>query len=305
MGAPKQKWTAEEEAALKAGVIKHGAGKWRTILKDPEFSGVLYLRSNVDLKDKWRNISVMVNGYGSREKPKLAPKMVHHVLRQDENPMAVGQTDEDISDAKPLAVSSGALLVANPKRTTVRLDNLIMEAITSLKEPGGSHKTAIASYIEEQYWPPNDFKRILSAKLKYLAANGKLIKVKRKYRIAPTSVFAERRRVSPLLLEGRQRISPKIERDGFNMFTMSQIDLDLGRMRTMTAEQAAEVAARAVAEAEAAIAVAEEATREAETAEADAEAAQAFAETARKTLKGRTTPKMVDFITASFLNDLF
>lgn len=50
MGAPKQKWTAEEESALKAGVVKHGAGKWRTILKDPEFSGVLYLRSNVDLK---------------------------------------------------------------------------------------------------------------------------------------------------------------------------------------------------------------------------------------------------------------
>ena len=50
MGAPKQKWTAEEEAALKAGVVKHGVGKWRTILKDPEFSGVLYLRSNVDLK---------------------------------------------------------------------------------------------------------------------------------------------------------------------------------------------------------------------------------------------------------------
>lgn len=50
MGAPKQKWTAEEEQALKAGVVKHGVGKWRTILKDPEFSGVLYLRSNVDLK---------------------------------------------------------------------------------------------------------------------------------------------------------------------------------------------------------------------------------------------------------------
>lgn len=50
MGAPKQKWTPEEEAALKAGVRKHGPGKWRTILKDPEFSGVLCLRSNVDLK---------------------------------------------------------------------------------------------------------------------------------------------------------------------------------------------------------------------------------------------------------------
>lgn len=53
MGAPKQKWTAEEESALKAGVRKHGAGKWRTILKDPEFSGTLCLRSNVDLKVKF------------------------------------------------------------------------------------------------------------------------------------------------------------------------------------------------------------------------------------------------------------
>jgi myb proto-oncogene protein len=50
MGAPKQKWTAEEEAALKAGISKHGTGKWRTILKDPEFSSILRYRSNVDLK---------------------------------------------------------------------------------------------------------------------------------------------------------------------------------------------------------------------------------------------------------------
>jgi len=50
MGAPKQKWTSEEEAALKAGVAKHGVGKWRTIIKDPEFNRVLFIRSNVDLK---------------------------------------------------------------------------------------------------------------------------------------------------------------------------------------------------------------------------------------------------------------
>lgn len=50
MGAPKQKWTAEEEAALKAGVAKYGVGKWSTILKDPEFATVLRSRSNVDLK---------------------------------------------------------------------------------------------------------------------------------------------------------------------------------------------------------------------------------------------------------------
>lgn len=52
MGAPKQKWTPEEEAALKSGVLKHGTGKWRTILSDPEYSSVLKSRSNVDLKVK-------------------------------------------------------------------------------------------------------------------------------------------------------------------------------------------------------------------------------------------------------------
>lgn len=52
MGAPKQKWTPEEETALKAGVLKHGTGKWRTILSDPEYSSILKSRSNVDLKVK-------------------------------------------------------------------------------------------------------------------------------------------------------------------------------------------------------------------------------------------------------------
>ncbi|MCI14485.1 telomere repeat-binding factor 1-like, partial [Trifolium medium] len=90
MGAPKQKWSAEEEAALKAGVVKHGVGKWRTILKDPEFNCVLYIRSNVDLKDKWRNLSVMANGWTSREKAKVSIRRAHHQgSRHDDNPMAV------------------------------------------------------------------------------------------------------------------------------------------------------------------------------------------------------------------------
>lgn len=32
--------------------------------------------------------------------------------------------------------------------TVYRLDNLIMEAITNLKEPAGSNKTTIGTYIE-------------------------------------------------------------------------------------------------------------------------------------------------------------
>lgn len=50
MGNPKQKWTAEEEEALRAGVAKHGTGKWKNIQKDPEFNHFLYSRSNIDLK---------------------------------------------------------------------------------------------------------------------------------------------------------------------------------------------------------------------------------------------------------------
>lgn len=120
------------------------------------------------------------------------------------------------------------------------------------------------------------------------------MQVKRKYRIAPTLPFSDRRR-NPFL-EGRQRTSPRVDKDDVNIPTKSQIDLDLARMRSMTPQEAAAAAAQAVAEAEAAIAEAEEAAREAEAAEADAEAAQAFAEAAMKTLKGRNNSKMVNSV---------
>lgn len=50
MGNPKQKWTADEEEALRAGVAKHGPGKWKLIQKDPDFNRYLHSRSNIDLK---------------------------------------------------------------------------------------------------------------------------------------------------------------------------------------------------------------------------------------------------------------
>ncbi|KAK7268008.1 hypothetical protein RIF29_20690 [Crotalaria pallida] len=117
MGAHKQKWTSEEEAALKAGVVKHGAGKWRTILVDPEFEDTLRLRSNVDLKDKWRNINVS-EVYGSRQKAKKAPNSKRLMaLKVDKNHLAVTtvQHEEDELDAKPLAISCGTLQSSNSK----------------------------------------------------------------------------------------------------------------------------------------------------------------------------------------------
>ncbi|XP_023527383.1 telomere repeat-binding factor 1-like [Cucurbita pepo subsp. pepo] len=319
MGAPKQKWTNQEETALKAGVVKHGAGKWRTILKDPEFSDVLYLRSNVDLKDKWRNMSVMANGWGSRDKARLALKRLH-APKKDESIVAQGiavQSEDEFPEAKTVSLSLDIKQIAGPKQSNVRneeedeeeeekeverterdamydchrLDNLIIEAISTLRERSGSIKNSIALYIEDQYWAPPDFKRLLSSKLKFLTASGKLVKVKRRYRLAPTVSSCERRG-SMLLLDDQHRASVRDNRDEICTLAKAQMDLELAKMRTMTSEEAAAVAARAVAEAEAAIAEAEEAAREAEAAEADAAAAQSFAEAAMKTLKGRNLPKM-------------
>lgn len=50
MGNQKLKWTGEEEEALLAGIGKHGPGKWKNILRDPEFADQLIHRSNIDLK---------------------------------------------------------------------------------------------------------------------------------------------------------------------------------------------------------------------------------------------------------------
>nr|GEZ20507.1 telomere repeat-binding factor 1-like [Tanacetum cinerariifolium] len=63
-------WTSEEEQALYAGVEKYGTGKWKKILKDPRYSAILVDRSNVDLKDKWRNLHAALNGSRSRGKVK-------------------------------------------------------------------------------------------------------------------------------------------------------------------------------------------------------------------------------------------
>ncbi|XWS54672.1 hypothetical protein CRYUN_Cryun10bG0108600 [Craigia yunnanensis] len=242
-------------------------------------------------------MSVMANGWGTRDKARLSVKRTYSIPKQEESAvddLSVVPSDEEIVDVKPISVSSTSVQIpTSTKRSIVRLDNLIMEVITSLKEPGGSNKTNIAAYIEEQYWAPPEFKKLLSAKLKYLTACGRLIKVKCRYMIVPALSFSERMNHSILFLEGRQRVSPRFDRDNFNILTKSQIDLELARMRTMTPQEAAAAAARAVAEAEAAIAEAEEAAREAEVAEADAEAAQAFAEAAMKTLKGRNNQKVM------------
>ncbi|KAJ1254929.1 hypothetical protein BS78_03G055900 [Paspalum vaginatum] len=298
MGAPKQRWTSEEEAALRTGVARHGVGNWRTILNDPELSSTLRYRSNVDLKDKWRNMNVIVTASSSRDKGRTAVKKTRAAPKNNDHLATIStvtsDVDDEIVDTKTIAsVSNEAWNTSSSKKAHSRLDNIIMEAIKNLNEPMGSHRTTIANYIEEQYWPPSDFDRLLSAKLKDLATSGKLIKVNRKYRIAPRLPHSEGRSPKMLLLEDVQKEPLKVGTDASRTLTRSQVDAELAQMATMTAEAAAAAAARAVAEAEAILAEAEVAAREAEAAEEEAQAAQAFAEAALVTLKNRNAAKLM------------
>ncbi|KAI7734837.1 hypothetical protein M8C21_030679, partial [Ambrosia artemisiifolia] len=262
MGGRRQKWFYKEEVALKAGVAKYGTGKWRAILKDPEFSSVLHMRSNVDLKDKWRNMNATTNGSGSLGTARLGikraqqpPKRVQQACN-DDNPLThttIDDNDEESGDARPLPSTSGSPEISGIKR----LENLIMEVINNLKEPGGSNRVTIGTYIEERYWSPPNFQRLLSMKLKFLTQTGKLVKRNHKYRI----VSSDKGKIPTMIrLEGRQKggfSAPRVDKGETSVSAKSLIDKD-----------AAAAAAQAAVEAEAVIAEAEEAARVAEAAEA-------------------------------------
>ncbi|KAH7686456.1 Myb domain-containing protein [Dioscorea alata] len=155
MGAPKQKWTSEEEEALRAGVDKHGAGKWRTIQKDPEFSHLLATRSNIDLKDKWRNLSVSASGQGSREKSRT-PK--HKSIL-----------------AIPLSCSQGHVVSATTKE----------EGMPAAMDPMKISQDGKTSLRHEV---PSNFRRLLSSKLRRFIKQDKIIKGRKGYLLKESSL---------------------------------------------------------------------------------------------------------------------
>lgn len=75
-------------------------------------------------------MNVTANGFGSREKGRIALKKSRHLYKHDDNPMALSTVladgDEEIVDAKPLAMSSGPLSSASPKRSVSRLAYLLL-----------------------------------------------------------------------------------------------------------------------------------------------------------------------------------
>ncbi|XP_010910098.1 single myb histone 4 [Elaeis guineensis] len=245
MGAPKQKWTSEEEEALRAGVDKHGAGKWRTIQKDPEFSHCLATRSNIDLKDKWRNMSVSASGHGSRDKirtPKVKG-LPAIPLSNSQTPTISAPKKNDAAQAT-VDSTKNSQDGKNPPRYTA----MIIEALMEMQEPHGSEIGAIFSFIEQQHNVPQNFRRLLSSKLRRLVAQNKIEKVQKGYRLKDSS-FATK---TP---------TPK-QKDPVNRLKLPQNSGSCNAINLI--EDAAITAAYKIADAEAKSFLASEAMKEAE-----------------------------------------
>ncbi|KAE8718832.1 putative Lycopene epsilon cyclase, chloroplast precursor [Hibiscus syriacus] len=179
MGNPKQKWTAEEEEALRAGVAKYGKGNWKLIQRDTELSPFLFARSNIDLKDKWRNLSGGPGGHGSREKSRSSKPKPKPSTDGPQSSVVVKQT----ALPKPLIDDSSKSFTPN------RYNEMIIEAVSALKEPNGSDHRAIVGYIEQRQEVPLSFKKQLCSRLKRLVALEKLEKVHNRYKIRKDGTF--------------------------------------------------------------------------------------------------------------------
>ncbi|KAI9109445.1 hypothetical protein K1719_019499 [Acacia pycnantha] len=182
MGNQKQKWTADEEEALLSGIAKHGPGKWKNILKDPEFAPFLTHRSNIDLKDKWRNLSVNPAAQGSKDKarnPKIKAIMPAPVASIQNATSAAPVHQSAATDTATEDASQKAQDVKNAPR----YNGMVFEALSTIKDSNGSDINTIVSFIEKRHEVPPNFRRALSTRLRRLVAQGKLEKVQNCYKI--------------------------------------------------------------------------------------------------------------------------
>uniref|UniRef100_A0A803MGC9 MYB transcription factor n=1 Tax=Chenopodium quinoa TaxID=63459 RepID=A0A803MGC9_CHEQI len=210
MGNPKQKWTSEEEEALRAGVAKHGPGKWKLIQKD----------------DKWRNMSAAVQGSRDKLRPPK-PKPVQdapaapsvpmqapaapsvpvqaptvHVPVVHESPADHVKDDfgKDLPDAKK---RSQFLFSAMDDQTQITIaltlncgsrdwqelgyNEMIFEA---LEEQNGMDIGSILAHIEKRsdVPVPQNFRKQLGARLRRLCSQDKLEKVDSHFRLKNNSL---------------------------------------------------------------------------------------------------------------------
>ncbi|XP_010480019.1 PREDICTED: telomere repeat-binding factor 4-like [Camelina sativa] len=192
LGHRKNKWTAEEEEALVAGIAKHGSGKWANIIEDPEFAPHLLDRTNINLKDKWRN---MKNRVGNMEKSIVSSSSSRVVVVSNE-PSPSSSSD----------MSNDTRYVA-----------MVFEAISTINDENGSDLKEILSFIEERHEVPKTIKKLLSSSLRILVSQDRLKKVRNRYNIStskadkPTHILHPKDSTNPPELPSTYAISTKLK----------------------------------------------------------------------------------------------
>lgn len=261
MGNPKQKWTSEEEEALRAGVAKHGTGKWKNIQRDPEFNPYLYSRSNIDLKDKWRNMTVSAGSQSVKDKSRTTKVKPIPDAAAAATPLPNPQTSAAAAAAADIVIDDYSEAAADSK-TAPKYNAMIFEAISAFNEPNGADTSAIISYIEQRQELPQNFRRQLSSRLRRLVAQEKLEKVQNCYKIKKVSSFGTKTPTP------KKEVRPKSVHDTGD-----------------TVEGAANDAAYSVAEAENKSFVATEAVKESERVSKMAEDADSLLQLANEILE--------------------
>ena len=72
----KREWSREEVYALIDGVKKYGSGSWKRILRDKSIGKCFQSRSNINIKDKWRQVSCWENISDLMKAKRKKPKKV-------------------------------------------------------------------------------------------------------------------------------------------------------------------------------------------------------------------------------------
>ncbi|CAL1399761.1 unnamed protein product [Linum trigynum] len=173
MGNQKQRWTEEEEGALLAGVSKYGPGKWKNIIKDPDFAPLLTHRSNIDLKDKWRNMCAN-NGSIERSKRGRVKNPIVRITSFAKSSAPAENVD---------AIIDNALEIAADGKKDAGYIAMVYEALSEINDSNGSDLSTILDFIEQRHVVPQNFRRVLSEKLRRLVAQRKLERVQDNYRI--------------------------------------------------------------------------------------------------------------------------
>ncbi|KAJ9677594.1 hypothetical protein PVL29_022532 [Vitis rotundifolia] len=96
-------------------------------------------------------MNVMANGWGSREESRLAHRRVPTTPKPEENSLplsAIVQSDDQTVDAKALAFPGNPEQITGSKRDIVRLGNLVLEAMTNLKE---SEQCTIEEWLQQSH----------------------------------------------------------------------------------------------------------------------------------------------------------